>query len=245
MSLQSRIGVYVLSLAISPVVLAQGATATSTESTAVTHQVKSGVVESVAGNKIVVKEADGVHEYNLPDGFVFQMNGQSVGVDQLKPGMKVDAVITDKVTTRNVKVSRVASATVMQVAPGGIVVKTASGDLKSYDFRTPGERHLLRPGRQGDPAPQREEGRQAERHPRHHASADAEQAAFGGRKGDASGRARARPGGRCGARPHAKDREPAAASGIARPRVRRHRALAPGSARAPLARSPQWRRSPT
>jgi hypothetical protein len=135
MSLQSRIGVYVLSLAISPVVLAQGATATSTESTAVTHQVKSGVVESVAGNKIVVKEADGVHEYNLPDGFVFQMNGQSVGVDQLKPGMKVDAVITDKVTTRNVKVSRVASATVMQVAPGGIVVKTASGDLKSYDFK--------------------------------------------------------------------------------------------------------------
>lgn len=135
MSVQSRIGVYVLSLAISPVVLAQGATATSTESTAVTHQVKSGTVESVAGNKIVVKEADGNHEYTLPDGFVFQMNGQPVGVDQLKPGMKVDAVITDKVTTRNVKVSRVASATVMQVAPGGIVVKTASGDLKSYDFK--------------------------------------------------------------------------------------------------------------
>lgn len=135
MSLQSRIGVYVLSLAFSPVVLAQGATATSTESTAVTHQVKSGVVESVAGNKIVVKESDGVHEYTLPDGFVFQMNGQQVGVDQLKPGMHVDAVITDKVTTRNVKVSRVASATVMQVAPGGIVVKTANGDLKSYDFK--------------------------------------------------------------------------------------------------------------
>jgi hypothetical protein len=122
-----------LSLAVSPVALAQ--TATSTESTAVTHTVKSGVVESVAGNKIVVKEADGVHEYNLPDGFKFQINGQSVGVDQLKPGMKVDAVITDKVTTRNVKVTRVASATVMQVAPGGIVVKTANGDLKSYNFK--------------------------------------------------------------------------------------------------------------
>lgn len=135
MSVQSRIGVYVLSLAISPVVLAQGATATSTESTAVTHQVKSGTVESVSGNKIVVKEADGNHEYTLPDGFVFQLNGQPVGVDQLKPGMKVDAVITDKVTTRNVKVTRVASATVMQVAPGGIVVKTANGDLKSYDFK--------------------------------------------------------------------------------------------------------------
>jgi len=135
MSLQSRIGVYVLSMAISPVVLAQAAGATSTESTVVTHQVKSGEVESVAGNKIVVKEADGLHEYTLPDGFVFQMNGQPVGVDQLKPGMRVDAVITDKVTTRNVEVTRVASATVMQVAPGGIVVKTAKGDLKSYDFK--------------------------------------------------------------------------------------------------------------
>ena len=62
---------------------------------------KSGTVESVSGNKIVVKEADGNHEYTLPDGFVFQLNGQPVGVDQLKPGMKVDAVITDKVTTRN------------------------------------------------------------------------------------------------------------------------------------------------
>jgi len=133
MSVQSRIAACLLSLAVSPVAFAQ--TASSTESTAVTHTVKSGVVESVAGNKIVVKEADGVHEYNLPDGFKFQINGQSVGVDQLKPGMKVDAVITDKVTTRNVKVTRVASATVMQVAPGGIVVKTANGDLKSYNFK--------------------------------------------------------------------------------------------------------------
>ena len=133
MSVQSRIAACLLSLAVSPVAFAQ--TATSTESTAVTHTVKSGVVESVAGNKIVVKESDGLHEYNLPDGFKFQINGQSVGVDQLKPGMKVDAVITDKVTTRNVKVTRVASATVMQVAPGGIVVKTANGDLKSYNFK--------------------------------------------------------------------------------------------------------------
>ena len=133
MSVQSRIAACLLSLAVIPVAFAQ--TATSTESTAVTHTVKSGVVESVAGIKIVVKEADGVHEYNLPDGFKFQITGQSVGVDQLKPGMKVDAVITDKVTTRNVKVTRVAQATVMQVAPGGIVVKTASGDLKSYNFK--------------------------------------------------------------------------------------------------------------
>src|SRR5678816_4898328 len=109
MSAQSRIAACLLSLAVSPVALAQ---ATSTESTAVKRQLKQGTVESVAGNKVVLREADGPHEYTLPDGFKFQLDGQSVGVDQIKPGMKVGAVVTDKVTTRNVTVTRVAKGTV-------------------------------------------------------------------------------------------------------------------------------------
>jgi hypothetical protein len=113
----------------------QATGATSTESTAMTREVKGGVVESVAGNKVVLREQDGLHEYTLPDGFKFQVNGQPVGVDQITPGTQVGAMITDKVTTRNVTLTRVASATVMQVAPGGIVVKTANGDLKSYNFK--------------------------------------------------------------------------------------------------------------
>ncbi|HEY1907275.1 MAG TPA: hypothetical protein VGG91_14610, partial [Myxococcaceae bacterium] len=76
-----------------------------------------------------------LHEYTLPDGFKFDVNGQPVGVDQVQPGMTVGAMITDRVTTRQVRETRVASATVMQVAPGGIVVKTADGALKSYDFK--------------------------------------------------------------------------------------------------------------
>lgn len=134
MSLQSRIAACLLSVAVSPVAFAQ-AGATATESTAVTHTVKSGVIESVAGNKVVVHEADGLHEYTVPEGFKFEMDGQMVGVDQLKPGMKVGALITDKVTTRQVTVTRIASATVMQVAPGGIVVKNQKGELKSYNFK--------------------------------------------------------------------------------------------------------------
>jgi hypothetical protein len=135
MSVQLRIAACLLSLAVSPVALAQGATAT--ESTAMKQTTKSGVVESVAGNKVVLKEADGPHEYNLPDGFKFQVNGQPVGVDQIKPGMNVSAVVTDKVTTRNVTVTRVAQGTVMQVAPGGIVLKNEKGELKSYNFKDP------------------------------------------------------------------------------------------------------------
>ncbi len=135
MSSASAAAVCVVSLLLVPAARAQATGATTTESTAMTREVKGGVVESVAGNKVVIREPDGLHEYTLPDGFKFQVNGQPVGVDQITPGTQVGALITDKVTTRNVTLTRVASATVMQVAPGGIVVKNANGDLKSYNFK--------------------------------------------------------------------------------------------------------------
>jgi len=134
MSTASRIVACLASLALAPVALAQTG-ATTSESTTVTREVRGGVVESVAGNKIVVREQDGLHEYTVPPGFTFQVNGQPVGVDQITPGTTVAAVITNKVTDRNVTVTRVASGRVMQVAPGGIVVRTPDGNLRSINFK--------------------------------------------------------------------------------------------------------------
>jgi len=135
MSIQSRIAVCLASLALAPVALGQATGTTTTESTAVKSQIKSGVVETVAGNKVVLREADGLHEYNLPDGFKFQLDGKEVGVADLQPGTTVNALITDKVSTRNVTVTRIESGTVAQVAPGGIVIQEKGGDLKSYNFK--------------------------------------------------------------------------------------------------------------
>src|SRR5215831_10925966 len=134
MSTASRIVACLASLALAPVALAQTG-ATTSESTTVTREVRGGVVESVAGNKIVVREQDGLHEYTVPPGFTFQVNGQPVGVDQITPGTTVAAVITNKVTDRNVTLTRVASGKVMQVAPGGIVVRTPDGNLRSFNFK--------------------------------------------------------------------------------------------------------------
>ena len=131
---RSTLAACVLSVALGSAVLAQ---TSSTESTSVKQTTKSGEVVSVAGNKVVVKEADGTHEYNLPDGFKFKLDGRDVGVDELKPGMQVSAVITDRITTREVTATRVVSGTVMQVAPGGIVLKDSQGNLKSYNFKDP------------------------------------------------------------------------------------------------------------
>ena len=135
MTAQSRIAACVLSLAFGPAALAQTPGSTTTESIAQKSRNISGVVETVAGNKVVLREADGLHEYNPPAGFKFQLDGRDVGVDEIKPGMSINAVVTDKVITRRVTVTRIESGTVAQVAPGGIVLKDQNGDLKSYNFK--------------------------------------------------------------------------------------------------------------
>ena len=137
MSAQSRIAACVLSLAFGPAALAQATGSTTSESIAQKSRAISGVVETVAGNKVVLREAVGLHEYNPPAGFKFQLDGRDVGVDEIKPGMSINAVVTDKVITRQVTVTRIESGTVAQVAPGGIVLKDQSGDLKSYNFKDP------------------------------------------------------------------------------------------------------------
>ena len=135
MSIESRTAVCLVALALAPVALAQTSGKTATESTAVSTQTVSGVVETVAGNKVVLRQADGLHEYNLPDGFAFQLDGRNVGVSEIKPGMTVNAVVTDKVTTRQVTLTQIRSGTVAQIAPGGIVLRDQNGNLKSYNFK--------------------------------------------------------------------------------------------------------------
>jgi hypothetical protein len=122
----------VLVAAVCVVTSAAAQTGGSTSTTTKTTQ-KSGVIEAVYGNHVVLREADGTtHEYTVPEGFHFQMNGQPVTVADLKPGMSVNATITDETTTKDVVVTRNVSGTVMQVAPGGIVVKGEDGKLTSY-----------------------------------------------------------------------------------------------------------------
>jgi len=150
MSLQSRIALCLVSLALAPAALAQTSATSTTETTTVSHQVKGGEVLAVYGNKVVLKELDGVNEYTLPDGFKFQLEGRSVGVEEITPGMKVGALITDKVVTRQVRLTEVRSATVMQIAPGGIVVKNQKGELKSIDFKDAAgnDIHFVRDGKE-------------------------------------------------------------------------------------------------
>ena len=111
------------------------AAAQTTETTSTKTTQKSGVIETVYGNHVVLKDADGTHEWTVPADFKFQMDGQSLGVADLRPGMKVNATITKETTTRDVTLTRNVSGQVAQVAPGGIVVRDSSGKLTSYAAR--------------------------------------------------------------------------------------------------------------
>ena len=131
MSRHSRIAACVLSLTFGSAALAQTSTmeSTTTKKTTIT-----GTVVSVTGNKVVLAEAKGNREYTAPPGFKVQVDGKEVGVDQLKPGMKVTAVVTDQVTTRDVTVTKVVSGKVMTVAPSGFVLLDNKGKYVSYNF---------------------------------------------------------------------------------------------------------------
>ncbi|HET6984034.1 MAG TPA: hypothetical protein VFI53_17960 [Myxococcaceae bacterium] len=126
-----KVRIAAVSTALLGFALAQAAAQTS-EMTSTKQTQRSGVVEAVYGNHVVVTEASGTHEITVPDGFKFQMNGQDVTVADLKPGMTINATINEQTTTRNVTATRVVSGKVVQVAPGGVVVQDSKGQLKSY-----------------------------------------------------------------------------------------------------------------
>lgn len=121
-----------LALSLGSAALAQTSEIDSTQTKAA---VLTGVVQTVSGDTLTVKDPSGLHSYTVPDGFRFRMGGQEIGIDQLKPGMPITVEITDEVTTRDVTVTRRMDGTVMQVTPGGFVLRDPNNEYVSYDFQ--------------------------------------------------------------------------------------------------------------
>lgn len=63
------------------------------------YEVKSGTVVAVFNDQLVVKLADGTtKQFTVPAGFQFTVDGQQVGIADLKPGTELSATI--KTTTK-------------------------------------------------------------------------------------------------------------------------------------------------
>jgi hypothetical protein len=117
--------------------------------TSTTREVRSFEVISVEGNTLVVRGADGTREHTVPNDFRFPVDGKSVPLSALKPGMKGTAVITTTTTSRPVHVTEVKSGEVMRtLGAGTIIVKGAEG-IKMFSQGEADERgmRIFRDGR--------------------------------------------------------------------------------------------------
>jgi LPXTG-motif cell wall-anchored protein len=96
-----------------------------------TYEIKAGTVLHVYGNNLVVKMLDGtVKEFDVPEGFTFDIDGKQVPVRDLKPGTKLASVVTTTETPHEVEVTEFKSGTVLKVAGTTLMVRMADGEVR-------------------------------------------------------------------------------------------------------------------
>jgi LPXTG-motif cell wall-anchored protein len=129
-----------LCLAFTLTLSAQVQTKTSTTSgkATVTTEVKSGEIVFVSGNSVVVKMADGSlrHFDNIPESARVTVDGQQLGVHDLKVGMKVQKTITTTTTPQTVTTVKSVTGKVWFVNPPSTVILTME-DGKNQEFKIP------------------------------------------------------------------------------------------------------------
>jgi LPXTG-motif cell wall-anchored protein len=97
------------------------------QTTGSTTETKKFQVISVDGNQLVVKLPEGTRELTVPPDFRFTVDGKSLTVSELKPGMAGTATITTKTTAVPVTVTEVKNGVVMQNMGSSILVRTEQG----------------------------------------------------------------------------------------------------------------------
>lgn len=103
-----------------------------------TVTVERGEVVYISGNNLIVKMADGSlrHFNNVPDSVKVTVNGQQLGVRDLKVGMKLQRTITNTTVPETVKTVQTVSGKVWFVNPPSTVILTLD-DGKNQEFKIP------------------------------------------------------------------------------------------------------------
>jgi LPXTG-motif cell wall-anchored protein len=110
---------------------------TAGEASVVTH-VEKGEIVFVSGNSVVVKMDDGSlrHFDNVPESARITVDGQQLGVHDLKPGMKVQRTITTTTTPETITTVKSVTGKVWFVNPPSTVILTLE-DGKNQEFKIP------------------------------------------------------------------------------------------------------------
>ena len=119
---------------------AQVKTETSTTAGQASHDVtvERGEVVTVSGNDLVVKMEDGTirHFANVPESARATVDGQELGIHDLKPGMKLQRTITLTTTPKTITTVKSVTGKVWHVSPPNTVILTLE-DGTNQQFKIP------------------------------------------------------------------------------------------------------------
>jgi len=111
-------------------------TTTATSGTATkTVTVERGTVVLVQGNDLIVKMDDGTirHFPNVPESARVTVDGQSLGIHDLKPGMKLQRTITTTTTPKTITTVQTVTGKVWYVnAPNSVILTMENGQNQSF-----------------------------------------------------------------------------------------------------------------
>lgn len=98
-----------------------------------TIEIKRGTVLHVYGNNLVVKMSDGtVKEFDVPEGFTFDIDGKQIPVGELQPGTTLTSAVMTTETPREVQVTEVREGTVLKVVGSTLIVRRADGEIRRF-----------------------------------------------------------------------------------------------------------------
>jgi LPXTG-motif cell wall-anchored protein len=140
MRLPMILAVGAIGLAFTVRMSAQVETSTATDTTAhnKTVTVEKGTVAMVSGNDLYVTMADGSirHFPNVPESTKVNVDGQMLGIHELKPGMHLQRTITTGTTTQVVTTTKTVTGKVWHVNPPLSVILTLD-DGSNQEFKIP------------------------------------------------------------------------------------------------------------
>ena len=115
------------------------------------YEIKQGTVISVYGNHLVVKMASGeTKDVEVPEGFMFTVDGRSVPLSALKPGTKLTSTVKTTTTPQTVQTTEIKNAEVVKTWGNTVILRGEDGKLKQYN-KVPDNITLTRDGKEMHP----------------------------------------------------------------------------------------------
>ena len=99
-----------------------------------TTEVRTGTVVTVSGNHLVIKMANGeTREFEVPEGFTFNVDGKDIPVSELKPGTKLTRAITTTSEPKKVYTTMVRNGVVWHQQGNTVIITGSDGKNRQFD----------------------------------------------------------------------------------------------------------------